>query len=326
MQRVLVTGCNGFVGSHVCQRLVEKGNKVIGLDSAPYMWNDDFNKLTGCGSFEYLEGDISDEKYVAKAIDYAGPGVVIHLASVVGVGRYIEDPLKVIDVNILGLRNLLRAIKGSGIRIIFSSTSEIYGKNPCVPWHEDADRMLGSTLVKRWSYSTSKAAAEHMLWACAELYGLEAVVVRYFNLYGPRQRPELLVPAQIKRALQGDDLLVFDGGSQTRCFTYIDDAVSGTLLAAFSPSTPGEVLNIGSMVETSVEEVTRLIGSLAGGPFNIRRVSTKELYGSDYEDIPRRVPNAGKAATILGWSAGTPLKKGLLNTIDWWRKQFIQPA
>ncbi|HBV97889.1 MAG: hypothetical protein JL50_07625 [Peptococcaceae bacterium BICA1-7] len=321
MQRVLVTGCNGFVGSHMCERLIREGYAVTGLDIAPYGWEDGFVKTVGGGNFEYLEGDITGERFAAEAVERAMPHIIIHLASVVGVNLYIKDPLKVIDVNILGLRNLVRALKGSGARIIFSSTSEIYGKNPTLPWKEDADRVLGHTPVHRWAYSTSKAAAEHMLWASAAAYGLEAVVLRYFNLYGPRQLPHLLVPAQIKRALQGEELLVYDGGRQTRCFTYIEDAVSGTLAAAISPLAPGEAFNIGSTVETGVEEMTLLIGSLAGLSFNIRKVSTAEIYGNVYEDIPRRVPDAGKAAGILGWRAGTPLREGLLKTIEWWKGQ-----
>lgn len=320
MQRVLVTGCSGFVGSHVCERLVREGFTVTGLDAAPYRWNDGFFESVGQGNFKFMQGDITDGRFVAGVVEKALPQTVIHLASVVGVNLYIKDPMKVIDVNILGLRNLLTALKGSGARLIFSSTSEIYGKNPLVPWKEDGDRVLGPTPVHRWAYSTSKAAAEHMLWACSGMYGIEAVVIRFFNLYGPRQGPDLLVPAQIKRVLQDKELLVYDGGLQTRCFTYIEDAVSGTLAAAFSPYSPGQAFNIGATSETSVREITNMIGSLAGVPFKIREIASGDLFGRAYEDIPRRIPDVGKARRILGWSAETPLKDGLLKTIDWWKK------
>jgi len=321
MKRILVTGCNGFVGSHICERLVKSGHRVIGLDTAPYRWKDGFYQ-TVCGeNFCNLEGD-TDLQFVQSLVEDQKPQIVIHLASVVGVNLYIEDPMKVIDVNILGLRNLLTALKGSGARLVFSSTSEIYGRNPQVPWKEDSDRVLGATSVHRWAYSTSKAAAEHMLWACAGPYDLEPVVVRYFNLYGPRQRPDLLIPAQIMKALQGEELLVYDGGHQTRCFTYIEDAVSGTLEAAFSTSSSGQAFNLGATRETEVGEISRLIGSLSGNPFKIKNVSTGEMYGGFYEDIPRRVPDAGKAVRILGWRANTPLMEGLLKTIEWWRWQL----
>lgn len=321
MQRVLVTGCHGFVGSHVCERLVSEGHRVTGLDSALYEWNDGFSRAVGGGEFEYIRGDMTDGSFVEEAVKGKKPDIVIHLASVVGVGLYIEDPMRVIDVNILGLRNLLSALRGSGARLVFSSTSEIYGKNPKVPWSEDSERVLGPTGIHRWAYSTSKAAAEHMLWACSGPYKLEAVVIRYFNLYGPRQRPGLLVPAQVVRALAGDHLEVYDGGRQTRCFTYIDDAVSGTLAAAFVPAAAGQAFNLGSSVEISVGEVSRLIGTLAGGAFKIKDVSTAEKYGSLYEDIPRRAPDAGKAARVLGWRAETPLEEGIKKTIRWWRGQ-----
>lgn len=320
MQKILVTGCNGFVGSHICQQLVAGGYTVIGTDLGPYNWKDDFVQVAADKRFIYRQGDITDSRFVNKVVEQACPETVIHLASLVGVNSYLADPLRVIEVNIIGLKNLLGALKGSGARIVFSSTSEIYGKNPDLPWQEDANRVLGATSVSRWSYSTSKATAEHMLWSCAGLYGLKASVVRYFNLYGPRQRPDLLVAAQIRRALLGDDLLVYDGGNQTRCFTYIEDAVSGTLSVVFSQASVGLAFNLGTTVETTVNEVTRLIGSLAGdGKYAVREVATGEMYGNIYEDIPRRIPDVRRAAGILGWHASTTLIEGLTKTIGWWR-------
>lgn len=324
MERVLVTGCSGFVGSHICQSLLESGYKVSGLDMEPYQWRDDFPSLIETGRINYFKGDITDGNFVARVVASVEPHVVIHLASVVGVNRYIADPLRVIEVNILGLRNLIKALRGSGCRVVFSSTSEIYGKNPEVPWQEEADRVVGPTSVDRWSYSTSKGAAEHMLWACSCIYNLKAVVIRYFNLYGPRQRPDLLIPAQIRRALTGGELIVYDGGNQTRCFTFIKDAVSGTLAAAFSQSANGLAFNIGSTVETTVREVSRIVGEIAGsGCYTMRNVCTSEMYGHPYEDIPRRVPDVERAARILGWRAETPLKEGITKTIDWWRKTML---
>lgn len=320
MQNILVTGCNGFVGSHVCQQLAKRGHRVTGIDMFPYHWKDDFQSLVKKGKINYIQGDITDEGFTANAIESAQPQIVIHLASVVGVNSYMADPLRVIEVNILGLRNLLRSLKGSGARIVFSSTSEVYGKNTDLPWREDADRVVGPTNVSRWSYSTSKATAEHMIWACAGVYRLEAVVLRYFNLFGPRQRPDLIIPAQIKRALTGKEMILYDGGNQTRCFTYIEDAVLGTLAAAFSPSSNGMTFNIGSTVETSVGEATRLVGEMAGnGGYSIREVNTDEMYGKHYEDIPRRLPDTSSAALILGWRANTPLREGIIKTVQWWR-------
>lgn len=320
MQRILVTGCNGFVGSYICQQLVASGYTVIGIDCSPYNWRDDFVQVVANPRFIYHQGDITDSRFVNKVVTQACPETVIHLASLVGVNSYLADPLRVIEVNIIGLKNLLGALKGSGARIIFSSTSEIYGKNPDLPWQEDADRVLGATSVSRWSYSSSKATAEHMLWSCAALYGLRASVVRYFNLYGPRQRPDLLVAAQIRRALLGDDLQVYDGGNQTRCFTYIEDAVSGTLAVVFSPASAGLAFNLGTTEETTVNEVTRLIGSMVdNGKYAVREVVTGDLYGENYEDIPRRIPDVRRAASILGWDANTKLIDGLNKTISWWR-------
>lgn len=324
MSSVLVTGCNGFVGSHLCQRLHEDGHTVSGLDRDLYRWKDGFPSLMKAGRVNFFTGDITDFNFVAGVVASVKPRVVIHLASVVGVSSYIADPLRVIEVNILGLGNLLKALRGSGCRVVFSSTSEIYGKNPIVPWREDADRVIGPTSIDRWSYSTSKGAAEHMLWACSQAYEIEAVVLRYFNLYGPRQRPDLLIPAQIQRALTGREMLLYDGGRQTRCFTFIEDAVAGTIAAAFSKSAGGLAFNIGSSVETTVEEATRIVGEIAGnGQYKIKNVLTGELYGKAYEDIPRRVPEVERAATLLGWSAQTLLMDGVFKTVEWWKKILL---
>lgn len=307
----------------MCQRLVEEGCRVTGIDIGPYQWKDGYTSLLDSGEFVYLQGDITDPEFASRAVAAAAPGTVIHLASVVGVNRYVADPMRVIEVNILGLKNLLAALKGSGARVVFSSTSEIYGKNPGVPWSEDAGRVLGPTWVGRWSYSTSKAAAEHMLWACAPGYGLGAVVVRYFNLYGPRQRPDLVVPAQVLRALRGRDLLVYDGGGQTRCFTYIGDAVEGTIAAAFSPDAAGMAFNIGSDREITIGGVTRIIASLTGvGADRVRDINPRDMYGEAYEDIPRRLPDVSRAARVLGWKAVTPLEEGLKKTIEWWKRML----
>jgi UDP-glucose 4-epimerase len=194
----------------------------------------------------------------------------------------------------------------------------VFGKSLTVPWREDGDRVLGSTSSDRWSYSTSKALAEHLTFAFARQHGLEATIVRYFNVYGPRQRPAYVVSRSVHRALNGRPLVIYDEGRQTRCFTFVDDAIEGTLLAADHPDAVGQVFNIGSMVETTVGEAVRLIAELTGTT-SVLEVDTAAKLGSSYEDLTRRVPDNAKAGRVLGWRPETSLRDGLIKTIEWAR-------
>ncbi|WP_235880676.1 NAD-dependent epimerase/dehydratase family protein [Mycolicibacterium vanbaalenii] len=288
----------------------------------------DFAKNTRDGSidfdshpnFRFVQGDVTDLAALEAAVT-PDTDKVFHLASVVGVNKYVEDPLRVVDVSVIGTRNVLELSQRHGARVVFTSTSEVYGKNPNTPWAEDDDRVLGSTRTARWSYSTSKAMAEHMVFAMHDACGLPVTVVRFFNVYGPRQNPIFVISKSIHRILNGQEPLLYDSGDQTRCFTYVDDAVAGTLLAADSDAAIGEVFNIGSMTETTMRDAVDLAIKIA----NVDSVSstaafdTAERYGARYEDIPRRVPDSTKAQRELGWSLQVDLEEGLRRTIDWAR-------
>jgi UDP-glucose 4-epimerase len=206
-----------------------------------------------------------------------------------------------------------------GAKVVLSSTSEVFGKNPAVPWREDSDRVLGPTSADRWSYSSGKALAEHLAFAFARQHGLAATIVRYFNVYGPRQRPAYLVSRSIHRALNRRPPVVYDGGGQTRCFTFVDDAVEATILAGTDPSAVGESFNIGSMAETTVGDVVRLVAELSGLDSGRVQVDTGERLGQHYQDLARRVPDNGKARALLGWTCDTALRDGLVKTIEWAR-------
>jgi UDP-glucose 4-epimerase len=204
---------------------------------------------------------------------------------------------------------------------VFTSTSEVFGKNPNPPFVEDDDRVLGSTRTARWSYSTSKAMAEHLVFAMHTTYGLPVTVVRYFNVYGPRQNPIFVISQTIHRILNGRQPLLYDSGDQSRCFTYIDDAVAGTLLAADSDAAIGEAFNIGSMTETTVRDVVALVIKVANvdSVSSAESIDTAARYGAQYEDIPRRIPDSTKAQRELGWRLKVDLEEGIRRTIDWAR-------
>jgi UDP-glucose 4-epimerase len=312
--RVVVTGGSGFVGSHLVERLVARGAEVTVFDGAPPSEHQRFVRENA----RFVEGDIRDPDALARAID-PGVDVVYHLAAVVGVDQYLARPLDVVDINFTGTRHVLDLALRADAKVVLASTSEVFGKNPAVPWREDSDRVLGATSSDRWAYSSSKALAEHLTFAFARQYGLEATIVRYFNVYGPRQRPAYIVSRSIHRALNRRSMVVYDQGRQTRCFTFIDDAVDGTILAGTHPAAVGESFNVGSMTETTVGEVVRLVAELTGVGTAPIEVDTRERLGPAYEDLSRRIPDTRKARDVLGWKFETSLQDGLIKTIEWAR-------
>jgi nucleoside-diphosphate-sugar epimerase len=312
MTRVLVTGGCGFLGGHLVENLASSGQEVTVFDAAP-------PPAHAPSSVRYVQGDIRDEDALATAVDRR-TDVIYHLSAVVGVDQYLSRPADVVEINLLGTLNVLRQARAKGNRVIVASTSEVYGKNPDPPWHEDADRVLGSTSVDRWSYSTSKALADHLTFGYIRQYGVSATILRYFNVYGPRQRAAYVVSRSVHRALRGVPPELYDGGGQTRCFTYIDDAIRGTVVAAASPKAEGECFNIGSDRETTVAEVIETICELTGVPAPESPFDTASRLGSRYQDIGRRVPDVRKARDVLGVTCGTSLREGLGRTIAWARR------
>jgi UDP-glucose 4-epimerase len=306
MTRAVVTGGCGFVGSHLTEALIGSGDDVTVFDSAP---PPDYLRMARDHA-RHVQGDIRRPESVAEAIT-ADVDVVYHLASVVGVDQYLARPLDVVDINVTGTRNVLDLALRAGAKVVLASTSEVFGKNPLVPWAEDADRVLGPTTTDRWTYSSSKALAEHLTFAFARQHGLAATIVRYFNVYGPRQRPAFVISRSVHRALNGIPPVVYDGGTQTRCFTYVDDAVDGTLRAAAEPRAAGDVFNIGSTVETTVAEAVGLIAELTGFGSPVMPVDTSEKLSPSYADLSRRVPDTAKARAVLGWACDTSLRTGL---------------
>ncbi|MGH3756308.1 NAD-dependent epimerase/dehydratase family protein [Actinophytocola sp.] len=312
--RAVVTGGCGFIGSHLVERLLARGDEVTVFDSAP---PPEHQRLARTRA-RHVAGDILDRSVLAETIR-PGVDVVYHLAAVVGVDQYLARPLDVIDINFSGTRNVLDLAEQAGARLVVASTSEVFGKNPAVPWREDDDRVLGSTSADRWTYSSSKALTEHLTFAFARQCGLPATIVRYFNAYGPRQRPGFVASRSVHRALNNQPLVVYDGGRQTRCFTYVEDAVDATLLAAEHPAAVGQAFNIGSMAEATVAELVDLVQELTGGTAPITTIDASTALGRSYEDLHRRIPDNTKARRTLGWQCTTSLRDGLTRTIDWAR-------
>ncbi len=314
----LITGGGGFVGSHLTDELLDRNEEVTVVDVEDGVPENLVHNKDN-PNFQYIKGDVSDkgklEEIITEEYDK-----IFHLAAIVGVENYCDRPLETIDVNIGGTRNIIDIAVEKDIKIIFTSTSEVFGKNPEVPWSEGSDRVLGPTSIDRWSYSTSKSACEHMLYAVHNKYDLPVVIVRFFNAYGPRQKPIFAVPAMIKKVLNNEDPIVYDSGEQTRCFTFVKDAVEGTIKASNHPNAVGESFNIGNNTETNIKNLADKIIKVAGKEDKLERnhIDTDELYDS-YEDLDRRVPGVEKAKKILGWEASMSLEEGLEKTLDYFR-------
>lgn len=315
---VLVTGGAGFVGSFLVERLLDEGKEVHVLDATPLAEAKNLQAVKDHPRLRYVQGDLRTLEDVTRFYRPEAE-VLYHLGSVVGVHRYLEDPLKLADVVVGGTRNLLDHATRHGTRVLFTSTSEIFGRNPEVPWSEQSDRVLGPTSVDRWCYSSSKAVCEHMLYGLHRRDGLPMTIVRFFNLYGPRQSPDYVVSQSVHRALRGEPPLLYDGGTQTRCFTFIEDAVEGVLRASRREEAVGESFNLGSQTETSVREVVEGVLEASGATVGFRDFDTQREYGEVYEDIRRRIPDARKARDLLAWEATTPVREGLTRTVEWAR-------
>lgn len=318
MAKALITGGGGFIGGHLADKLIQENYEVTVLDISdqlPY----NLTQHKDNKNFKYVKGDVlnkqSLEQIITKDFD-----IIFNLASMVGVKNYVENPLRTIDVTIVGTRNVIDVALKHEIKILFTSTSEVFGRNPKVPWDEDDDRVLGSTRVDRWVYSSSKAVVEHILFAVHKKYGLPIVITRYFNAYGPRQQPILVVPAMIKQVLLGKNPVVFDNGEQTRSFTYIQDSINGTFQAATNKAGIGNAFNIGSQFERTMNELGNLIIKVAGqeGKLTLDHKDSKNVYSS-YEDIIRRIPGVKKAKELLGWEAMITPEEGIKRSFEWYK-------
>jgi len=316
--KVLITGGAGFVGSHLAEAFLDRGDEVTVLDLASDLKVRHLRERPG---FRMIRESVLKTDILEGVIAWAD--LVYHLAAVVGVEHYVGDPYQVLTVNINGTQAVLAAAFRFGKKVVFSSTSEIYGRNTAVPFDEDSDRVLGSTRIDRWCYSTSKAVGEHFCFAYHKL-GLPVTITRYFNVYGPRlDKLDVgrVITIFLGQALRNEPLTVIGDGLQTRCFTYIDDAVRATINAGVGDGTDGEVFNIGTDVETTVLELAKQIIAVTGSSSRIELVPQAKIYGDSYEDIGRRVPDVTKMRSVLGVTADTSLDAGLRQTVEWFKRE-----
>ena len=319
--RVLITGGAGFLGSHLTDALLERGDEVTILDAASDL---KIRHQLGNPRFRYVRDSVLNREILEGLISWCD--VVYHLAAVVGVEHYVGDPYQVLNVNVNGTQTVLSVAFKARKKVIFSSTSEVYGKSRSVPFTEDGERVLGSTRIDRWCYSTSKAVGEHFCFAFHKL-GLPVVVLRYFNVYGPRlDRMDVgrVITIFLGQLMRGAPLTIIGDGRQTRSFTYVDDAIRATVAAGLKEEAVGNIINIGSDEEVSIKQLAEMMISLYGSQSTITFVPQASIYGASYEDIPRRVPDNSRMGKILGVVPRVPLEEGLKQTIEWFRAQGIE--
>lgn len=318
--KVLITGGGGFLGSHLGDAFLARGDEVVALDIGP-----DFKVRHNLENprFKYIKDSIFDTDLLHSLINRCD--LIYHLAAVVGVEHYVADPYSVLNVNVNGTQNVLKLAHRYEKRVVFASTSEVYGKSKDVPFKEDGDRTLGATSIDRWCYSTSKAVGEHFCFAYQKL-GLPMSIVRFFNIYGPRlDKIDVgrVITIFMGQLLRGEDITVIGDGKQTRAFTYVEDAIRALVKAGTEREALGGVFNIGTDRETSILELAEaMIKAIPGSKSKVRFVTQKQVYGDSYEDVPRRVPDITRMRKILGIEPKTPLEEGVRKTVEWFKTEI----
>jgi UDP-glucose 4-epimerase len=314
--RSLVTGGAGFIGSHLVEELLSRGDTVTVLDDLSTGNLDNLSRVRDNPRFHMVVGTILDPTVVYSAV--AGVERVFHLAAAVGVKLIVEEPLTSLRTNIHGTENVLMVCEETGATLLLASTSEIYGKNESDRLSEDSDRILGSPLKSRWSYAAAKGIDEAFAHAYWSQYGLPVSIVRLFNTVGPRQKGRygMVVPNLVGQALRGEPLTVFGTGEQTRCFSSVFDVVPALVDIAESAQAYGNAYNLGGAREISILDLAREIIEVTGSTSDIRLVPYSNAYGEGYEDMRRRVPDNSKANALVDFVPTTTIDGIILSVAE----------
>ncbi|MBI2756930.1 MAG: NAD-dependent epimerase/dehydratase family protein [Chloroflexi bacterium] len=323
-QTVAVTGAAGFIGSHVVDALIARGDRVIAMDNLSMGSWDNLAQHQDNPLFRFEQLDVTDAAAFRAACKDAR--AMIHLAAF-KIPRYGKT-LDTLRINSVGAENALEICRELGAKLLLASTSEVYGRNPNVPFTETHDSVYGPSAVRRWAYAVSKLYEEHLCYAFREAYGLDFVILRFFGSYGPRQHLTWWGGPQsvfIQAVLDDSEIEIHGDGTQTRSFTYISDTVRGIISALDAPAAVGEVINLGNTEEITILELAHRIYRLAGEDHEpkLRLVPYADL-GGGYQDVMRRVPDTSKAERLLKVRAEVSLDDGLLRTIEWQRS--VQPV
>ena len=299
--RILVTGGAGFIGSHLCERLIKDGHIVTAIDNFSTGRASNLANLRDADNFTLVEGSILDTEILKPLID--ATEYVFHLAAAVGVFNIVNNPLASLLTNIRGTENVLEASIETKTPVFLTSSSEVYGKNISDSLKESDDRILGSPVTLRWSYSEAKAIDESLAYAYFIEKQLETRIVRFFNTVGPRQLGAygMVVPRFVKAALADEPITIYGDGNQTRCFAHVYDVVDAVIAIAFADNTIGKVINIGNNYEISINALANKIIEETSSKSGIVYVPYAEAYGDGFEDMERRVPNIDLIYQLVSW-------------------------
>ena len=314
--KALITGGAGFIGSHLAEHLLKDGHKVAVVDNLSTGSLRNIEGFENHPRFDFTEGDICDAELMGKLIEQSD--VVFHLAAAVGVKLIADSPVRTIETNITGTQVALESANKFHKKIFIASSSEVYGKNESVPFHEENDLVLGSTTLSRWSYACSKAIDEFLGLAFYQQYGLGVVIGRFFNTVGPRQTGQygMVVPRFVQGALRDEPISIYGTGTQRRCFCYVGDVADAVVRLTNCEQTRGKVYNIGSTEEISIEALADKIIEMTGSKSKKEFVSYEVAYGRPIEDMMRRVPSLKRIKETIGWQPRTSLTEMLQAVID----------
>ena len=312
--RVLITGGAGFIGSHLADAYLQRGDEVLVIDDLSTGTIDNIQHLKSNPRFQYTIDSVHNQPVTAELVDQSD--IVIHLAAAVGVKLIVESPVRTIETNVHGTEVVLALANKKQKRVLIASTSEVYGLSTDVPFREDGNLVMGATTKGRWSYACSKAIDEFLALAYWREKKLPATVVRLFNTVGPRQtgRYGMVIPTFVKQALAGRPITVYGNGKQTRCFGYVGDVVGALIKLMDHPDSVGQVFNIGSSEEISIVKLAEKVRELTESKSEIVFVPYDEAYEEGFEDMPRRVPDTSKINQLVGFKPEMTLD-GILKSV-----------
>jgi UDP-glucose 4-epimerase len=318
-ERALVTGGAGFIGSHLTERLLAEGHEVVVLDDLSTGRLENLSDVAGHPRLAIHVGSVHDASLLGVLVD--ATDTVYHLAASVGVRRILDAPIEAMENNLLGTSAVLRAAAASGAKVVVASSSEVYGKRSSGASREDDDTVFGPTVKTRWSYACCKAIDEFLALAYCRDRGVPVVIVRYFNVVGPRQRARygMVIPRFVRQALAGAPITVYGDGRQTRSFTDCADAVACTYALSRHPDAVGGVFNVGNDDEIMISDLAGRVKALAGSTSPVAFVPYDEAYGDGYEDLPRRIADISKARAVVGYTPEVDLDQTIESVIAYER-------
>ena len=307
--RFLITGGAGFIGSHLAERLLDRGDRVVLLDNLSTGSMENIRHLKSCERMSYHLDNIENRQLLAELVDDAD--VVVHLAAAVGVKLIVESPVRTIETNVNGTQLILEAACKKRKLVLTASTSEVYGKNTNAPFHEDADLVLGPTTKGRWSYAASKALDEFLAISYWKEKKLPVIIVRLFNTVGPRQtgRYGMVLPSFVKAALENHPITIYGNGKQSRCFCDVRDTIEALVRLMESQRAVGEVVNVGNTEEISIEDLAHRVKERTRSASPIEFIPYDKAYEPGFEDMMRRVPCVDKLHDLTGFRPQTPLNE-----------------